>query len=323
MKQFNLALKISLVLITISLASCKSITYYQVYKAEPDNNVSVTSNNKLEYEDENCRISYNLWSNGGNMGFKIFNKTDKNLIIDLGNSFFIRNGEAYDYYQNRVFTQSSVFGSTKSKSATTAAARSEQSLKSKQTSTSTTDVTIVAMPSIATGVATQSGLSTVSSSLSSIFGAVSNTNTSSTMSSTGQSVSFAEVGLVVIPPNTYKYFYEYNIVDGVFRDCDLLLFPKKKDIKTLSFSKSNSPYIFSNIISYSLENQDEVNIIENEFYVSEVTNYPEKEILESVDLNDCDIINRFSSNSQKDTRKYFKRNKVSPDGFYYRYIDFR
>lgn len=298
MKHLNLVLRISLLLFTISLASCKSVAYYQVYKAVPDNSVSVTSNNLMEYEDKNCVISYNLWSDGGNMGFRVFNKTDQDLVINLDKSFFIRNGEAFDYYQNRVFTNSYSEGSSKSKSSAVSA--------SAKASSSTT------------GLNFWGWLATASGSVANSVGV---SNTHSTMSSSGQSVAITEEVLVIIPPKTSKRFYEYNAVDGLYRDCDLLLFPKKRDIKTLRFSRDNSPYIFSNVIAYSLENEDKLNIVENEFYISEVTNYPEKEIFEDIDVSDCDIKDRFSSSKSK--AYYFKRDKITPEGFYFKYIDFR
>ena len=298
MKHLNLVLRILFVLFTISLASCKSVAFYQVYKAVPDNNVSVTSENQMEYEDKNCMISYNLWSDGGNMGFKVFNKTDKDLIVNLDKSFFIRNGEAYSYYQNRIFTHSSSHGLAKSKSASAA--------KSAQVSNSTAGLDFWGF---------------LSSASSSVAGSISATSSTGHMTSSGQSVAYTEEVQVVIPPRTSKSFYEYNVVDGVYRNCDLLLFPKRKDIKTQLFSKNNSPYIFSNVIAYSLENQEEINIIENEFYISEVTNYPEKEIFEEVDITDCDIKNTFSSSKSK--AYYFKRDKITPEGFYFKYVDFR
>lgn len=58
------------------------------------------------YTDANCEIGYNIWANGGNAGFTITNNTDEMLYLDLGKSFFIRNGIANDYYQDCSTTSS-------------------------------------------------------------------------------------------------------------------------------------------------------------------------------------------------------------------------
>jgi len=66
-----------------------------MYKAVPNTEVTKTGNN-LVYEDDQCKVSYNLWSNGGDAGFVFQNKTDQNIYLDLGESFFIINGVAHN-----------------------------------------------------------------------------------------------------------------------------------------------------------------------------------------------------------------------------------
>lgn len=104
-------------LISILLTSCVSTSYFQVYKAAPSDKL-IVKDNLLVYEDENCKVSYNLWDEGGNIGFQFFNKTDKNIYLNLEESFFILNGISYDYYRNRVFTNSTSSGATTSRGAT-------------------------------------------------------------------------------------------------------------------------------------------------------------------------------------------------------------
>jgi len=84
----------------LTFASCTSY-YYQVSSVSA---VSLTEHKEaLVQENDDCAIFYNLWSEGGDLGFNIFNKTDKELYIDLSKSFYIRNGVPYDYYKNRDF----------------------------------------------------------------------------------------------------------------------------------------------------------------------------------------------------------------------------
>lgn len=87
----------------IILASC-SKTYYQVYTVSTSN--LEHKEKTLVYENSDCLINYNLWAERGNPGFTIQNKTDKDIFIILPQSFFIKNGIAYDYYKNREFKDS-------------------------------------------------------------------------------------------------------------------------------------------------------------------------------------------------------------------------
>src|SRR5690554_3085656 len=101
-------LLIPLVLIILMLSSCSPIHYYQLFEAKPIGNIP--AENKIVFEDENCRVTYNLWDNRGDMGFSIYNKTDSYLTLNLSKSFLVINGAVYDYYLNRTYTASSSRG---------------------------------------------------------------------------------------------------------------------------------------------------------------------------------------------------------------------
>ncbi len=215
-------------LIAMMLTSCVS-TYFQVYKTVPSDKL-VVKNNLLVYEDENCKVSYNLWSEGGNIGFQFFNKTDKNIYLNLEESFFILNGVSKNYYRNRVFTSFSV--------------------------------------------------------------------------------SYNEEKILYIPSKTSKIISEYNINESLFRDCDLFKYPTKKQIKSKTFSKEQSPLVFSNRIAYSIGQTDNLIKFENEFYVTEISNYPESEMFESK-------YDEYCGQKSLTMTKYFKN--VSADRFYIKY----
>jgi len=100
--------------IAVFLTSCATTSFYQVYKAVPTDK-SIKTENYLIYEDDNCKISYNFWGEGGNIGFYIYNKTNENVYLNLEQSFFVLNGIAYDYFKNRVYTHSTSSGSSASK----------------------------------------------------------------------------------------------------------------------------------------------------------------------------------------------------------------
>ena len=97
--------------VTLMMTSCMSSSYYQVYKTVPSDK-SILKDNSLVYEDNNCKIFYDFWSDNGNIGFRFFNKTDRTIFLNLEESYFILNGIAYNYYQNRTFINSKNTGTT-------------------------------------------------------------------------------------------------------------------------------------------------------------------------------------------------------------------
>lgn len=80
------------------LTSC-TITCYQVFSTKPTTENIVVKDKSMLYSDDVCAISYNLWCNGGDPGFLVFNKTNEKLYLNLKESFFTLNGIAYDYYE--------------------------------------------------------------------------------------------------------------------------------------------------------------------------------------------------------------------------------
>ncbi|MEA3505579.1 MAG: hypothetical protein U9R32_10365 [Bacteroidota bacterium] len=239
-------MKIRKLLYAISTAllmtSCVTTSFYQVYNVKP-NQETITKTDKLFFEDENCKISYNLWANGGNIGFDIYNKTDENIYVNLNESNFILNGFAYDYYKNRTFTTS------ESKSASAS-----------KTSTGSVDVTGI---NVYNNIQTNQVKSSSSANIS---------------SSVGYAVTIKEDSIICVPAKTTKRISEYSINNTLIRNCDLFKYPRGKTIKTKSYSIEQSPIIFSNIITY--ETKGERISVENEFYVSEITNYPATEFFE-------------------------------------------
>jgi len=260
--------------IALFLTSCATTSFYQVYKATPSDNL-ITKDNYLVYEDDNCKVSYNLWDEGGNIGFRFYNKTNKNIYLNLEENFFIFNGISYDYYKNRVFTNSTTSGATTAKSAT-------------------------ASKSV-TGINYLDLLQTNRIQAASSVGL---------MASSGYSISYNEEKVICIPSKTSKFITEYNINESLFRDCDLFKYPTKKQIKLKSFSKAESPIVFSNRIAYTVGQTENLIKFENEFYVTEISNYPESEILESK-------YDEYCGQKSMTMSKYFKN--VSPDKFYIKY----
>lgn len=260
--------------VTISMTSCMSPFFYQVYKTESTDK-SILKDNLLVYEDDNCKVLYDFWSDNGNIGFRFFNKTEWTIKLSLKDSYFILNGIAHDYYQNRTYTNSKNTGAT--------------SVSAIGSSKSVTGINYFDL------LQTNKLLTTSSLGVS---------------SSEGYSVARIEEQIVSIPSNTSKIISEYSINSSLYRDCDLYKYPTTKEVRTKSFTKSTSPLVFSNRIVYWLENRQLPIKFENEFYVSEITNYPESEITEKKYEEYCDQKSSISSLFFKD---------VSPENFYLKY----
>ena len=66
----------------LSMVSCKS-TFYQVYDVDYDSNMKM-QDNSLVYENEDCKVLYNLWSEGGFVKFAIINGIDSSRFPYAG-----------------------------------------------------------------------------------------------------------------------------------------------------------------------------------------------------------------------------------------------
>src|SRR5690554_1335679 len=99
--------------ISMLFTSCATMSFYQLYDVKAIGNTE--NEDFILFEDANCRVTYYLWSRGGNAGFTIYNKSDSYVTLDLAKSFFVVNGEAYDYFLNRTYTVASGVGVNNSK----------------------------------------------------------------------------------------------------------------------------------------------------------------------------------------------------------------
>ena len=241
---------------TVIFSSCSpySSSYYQLFETQSEE-TKVNENNMI-FENEHIKVIYNFWGDYGNSSFLIFNKTDSNIFIDLSKSHLVINDIAKTYFQNRTFTESSSrsfsvadFGSTSylvenSKSNGSAYYTTGYGIANSHTNTIATH-----------NIASSSSKESVAK---------------------GYSVSYVEKRIVCIPSNTAKIIEGLNINSTLYRDCYLYRFPKQKVILTKEFDKETSPIIIKNIITYGFNEFDfsKPEIVENIFWVSEITNYP-------------------------------------------------
>lgn len=261
-------------LIGLVMTACMPTSFFQIYKAIPSSNTNLNGS-FLVYEDDNCKVSYNLWYDGGNIGFIFYNKTGQDIFLNLETSYFILNGISYNYYKNRVYTNSASLGASASNFATTS-----------KSMTGMNYLDLIQTNRVSVG------------------------NSVGIAASSGYSVSYNEEKIVCIPSLTSKMITEYSINKSLYRDCDLFKYPTKKNIVTKNFKKSDSPFVFSNRLSYTIGKSENPVKFENEFYVSEITNYPKSEIIESKYEKFCDF-------TGTELLEYFK--SISPDKFYIKY----
>lgn len=244
------------------LASCTSTYQFcQVSETKPVNqDIRVKDGNgELQYEDSHCIISYNFWSNGGTADFEFYNKTDEIIYIDLTKSFFVVNGMAYDIYRNREWSQGSTVGVASSMSYGYGASRSA--------SLSVGRIDPIPTPS---GLVSAKAMKSTSRSA--------NVTSSQAMArSESNTVTIKEKPIIAVPPHSKKHVKTYSISSEPMLSCDIQRYPSQKS--RLNFTEEDSPCHFSDIITYTIGDNVQPITINNEFYVSAVTNYAEPEIV--------------------------------------------
>lgn len=248
-------------LFAASISSCSSKIFYQVYQTQ-SNTVNAKGDHAVSYENDYCRVEYDLWSDHGNAGFTFYNKTNEVIRLQLDESFYVMNGVAYDYFQNRTF----ISGSN----------------------------------------------ATISQSAGMGFGryGIINAFSSTVVDSKTNGIEITEAKVIAIPPKTAKRISEFDISRSLYRDCDLLRYPSARKVTTKSFTAENSPLKFYNAISYTVGATDTRLTIKNDFHVTGITNYPEKEITKSMRREFC---------GEKEGTATKQMINTAPDKFYIEY----
>ena len=223
-------------LVVVLLTSCAHTYHYcQICETKPvdEKGIKKQGNGEYQYENTQCIITYNFWSNGGSADFEFYNKTDDIIYIDLAKSFYVKNDVAHDLYGGRQWTQGSSVGIASSVAYDYGGFRSDG---------------VILPNTIMT--ANVAGISTTTVN---------------------------EKRIIAIPAHAKKYFKTYQITGGPMISCDLQRYPSRTARQ--DFSSENSPYRFSDVITYTIGDNTTPVTITNEFYVSAVANYAEPEIV--------------------------------------------
>lgn len=254
MRKLNLLL--ALPVVSLIIVSCTTLNY-QVYEVK--SSTMTQKDNSMVYENEDCKILYNLWAEKGSMSFIFKNKTDKDIFIDMSQSFFIKNGEANDYYMDRTFENR------------------------------TYDAVSIGY---SYGISKSYVLSgkmwpyQYAASVSKGYGLG---KTVSAKSGVSSAVTIKEKEFICIPAKSYKYIEGYRVNPDFNKTCDRKLDYPKNESTLATYSEDNSPLKFNNRIAYSFEeNNKSHKFIENSFWLSSVKNYTKKMAIEMVkDEGEC------------------------------------
>lgn len=217
------------------LAGCK-VWHVQVYKPEA---IGLSkSENMFTYENDTLGINYFFWADGGNMRFRIYNKSSKPIYIDWKKSNYISNSYKYDYWSDK--TQSTTLSSSLGR---------YFSYKDS-----------VQFPKIV-------GYSTISNSVS----------VGSTVTVKQERITFIPPKSYIIRYVNYKIMTDYyHFVDGdrnFTRETEPLNEISKDSTKvvTKSFDKDNTPLDFRNFLTLSFkEDFGSEFYVDNEFYIKEI-----------------------------------------------------
>ncbi len=225
----------------IIFGACTPRTYYQLVETESKD--LVKHEDFLSFENDDLQISYNLWGDKGSGDFIVFNKTNKDIFIDLKRSHLITNGFAQTYFQNRIYETPRI---------SFFSAANEEEIKEQKK---------IKFPGVTPKTITNQAADVVK---------------------------FNEERIICIPPNCSQFIFGFYLQTELYRDCNLIRFPKIKELSSQEFSYEDSPLKFRNRITYSFS-EDITNLksIENEFRVVKITNYPENSFISSEHLQFC------------------------------------
>lgn len=93
------------VLAMVYLTSCSSEVYQQIATLD-SKQVMLKEDGSFIADHGLFTIQYDFWAPSGQVAFWVTNQTDTNLYLDLSESFVVKNGRAYDYYQGRTWVYS-------------------------------------------------------------------------------------------------------------------------------------------------------------------------------------------------------------------------
>ena len=286
--------KISIVLLTLLISSCATPTYYQL--------VELSSENIKEGQSENkdIEVSTDFWANGGTSQYLIFNKSEKTIYIKYDECQVIKNGLAYDLYDNSEY------------SSTRGMITSKTNKRTQQKGASISQSNIYGSSSVYTPLGAASTILSASLNAS-----TSNSNSVTSTISTGKSVTSRDKRVYVLHPQSYRDIDGVYLQGNRFKDCDVLdrVSNKKSNIENgISYTKENSPLNVRIIITYSFdENFEDKKTYEVDAYVKRFSNWSKAEFIQNIEYKECEDDRDFKYRNVTEwysPMRYYKRYKL-------------
>ena len=246
--------KINIVLLAILISSCATPTYYQLVELSSENIQDGVS------ENQDIKVGVDFWANGGTSKYSIFNKSKKTIYIKYDECQVIKNGMAYDLYDNSEY------------SSTRGIITSKTNKRTQQKGASVSQSNIYGSSSYNTPLGAAASILSASLNAS-----VSNSNSITSTVSNAKSVTSTDKRIYVLHPQSYRNIDGIYLRGSRFWDCDVLarVSNKKSNMANgISYTKENSPLNVRIIITYSFdENFDDKKTYEVDAYVNRFSNW--------------------------------------------------
>ena len=254
----NTLFKLVCVIITSLFSVSCTQSFYQIYTM--DSKDLKMQDNSLLFENADCQVSYNFWSDGGYVSFAFKNKTDRDIFINMNESFLVVNGNAHNYFEAKTYTYGSAFATS-----------------------------IGYVESLGVSLSGKTGVWSNKHYTASAGVAASITSKSAIMNT----VSIKEQEVVCIPANSFKTFSKFCLSPAIYQKCVKKVdFPSNR-ASLAKFDSHNSPIILNNRLTYGFQNDNMDNHIDNVFWLGEIENFSEKSAIEKSDEKGCyDLVSK-------------------------------
>ena len=283
---------ISIVILTFLISSCATPLYYQLVELSSD------SIKDGESENKDIKINIDFWGNRGTSEFSIFNKSLKTIYIKYDECQVIKNGMAYDLYDNSEYSSTRGLISSQTKGRT------------KQKGTSISQSNIYGSSNFS--VKTNAAASILSASLNA---SLSNSNSVTSTISNAKSVTSTDKKIYVLQPQSYRIIDGIHLQNSRFWDCDVVarVSASQTNIENgISYPKKSSPLSIRIIITYSYdENFKDKKTYELDAYVNRFSNWNKNKFIKQKAYKKCASDRYFEYRNVTET--------YSPMRYYIRY----
>ena len=248
----NTLFKLVCVIITSLFSVSCTQSFYQIYTM--DSKDLKMQDNSLLFENADCQVSYNFWSDGGYVSFAFKNKTDRDIFINMNESFLVVNGNAHNYFEAKTYTYGSAFATS-----------------------------IGYGESLGVSLSGKTGVWSNKHYTASAAVAASITSKSAIMNT----VSIKEQEVVCIPANSFKTFSKFCLSPAIYQKCVKKVDYPSKKVSLAKFDSDNSPIMMNNRLTYGFKSDNMDKHIDNVFWLGEIENYSEKSAIERKSEKGC------------------------------------